>query len=346
MSLSLGQHFVESEYGSHMQLEMRLSTLELVGFYRTPASPGMLGGYAYGYMRGFGRSYLRGDISKEGGEGSTSIKGEWRHDPGPLGKGTFQVRWDSSVQAMRGWWKEDDGPQNDWTWSTADSFKDEIRHLAHSLGVVRYTLLCCWIFFWQTLVQTFLTIFPTDNSNGSKAHLGFNLVYSVTYVSFCLLYVVMIRRPSVFYMAGVALYTCGYITFAAYFSLVLGEDRQDLLPEFYLLGSLFFLVGSVSLVIATAPVQKDDVRSPFSKGAAVFWGCVSFLLGSIGFTVDAGNVITGGDYNQGIGIASYMIFFIGRFYFVWGSTTPECGFFFRQQTVKKRNSDLELQDRS
>merc|ERR1712130_684565 len=92
----------------------------------------------------------------------------------------------------------------------------------------------------------------------------------------------------------------------------------------YVLGSVLFLVGSVFLVTATS--VPAYACSPLSKSGSLFWGSVCFLMGSIAFTYDS--VM---HYNPGtpampwLTKGGYSVFIAGRFYFVWGSLTPDCG---------------------
>merc|ERR1719210_676580 len=119
-------------------------------------------------------------------------------------------------------------------------------------------------------------------------------------------------------MSGVFLYTVGYMIFAVYFAV-------DAPLELYIAGSVAFLVGSVGLVLATWPKSVADC-SPFHKAASLFWGSTSFLIGSVAFTVDALRAASTGEYEKWLAIGGYVIFAVGRLYFVWGCTSDEVPF--------------------
>eukprot|EP00401_Gymnodinium_catenatum_P078398 CAMPEP_0117576574 /NCGR_PEP_ID=MMETSP0784-20121206/62884_1 /TAXON_ID=39447 /ORGANISM="" /LENGTH=317 /DNA_ID=CAMNT_0005375863 /DNA_START=101 /DNA_END=1051 /DNA_ORIENTATION=- len=308
--------FTESEYGSTMNVFVRLNSFEVFGTYRTPPPAGMLGGYVHG----FGRCDFVGSISRTA-DGITKIVADWKHTAGPLQSGTFEVEWSTDSMAMKGWWKSaDDGSQKDWIWKPNTTTKSFVATFVHSIWMSRYTLLCCWVFLLQTGIQAILAIAPPPGMESIYANLVFNLVYTVTYVSFLVAYWFMYHKPAVAYMAGVALYTAGYMIFALYFSVLIGRDADstspDPTPSLYLAGSLAFLSGSISLVAATLPVGGAKF-SPIAADASLFWGSTSFLLGSIAFTVDGARVVGGDAYTPELAIVGYIIFEIGRAYFVW-----------------------------
>merc|ERR1740129_2658848 len=100
-----------------------------------------------GYVQGFGMSVIEGDISP-GTNGGTRIAGTWLHTAGPLEKGTFMVQWNSELRAMTGWWatSSDAGTRHDWIWRPTSSRLQYARSFVQSTAMVRYTMLCCWLF--------------------------------------------------------------------------------------------------------------------------------------------------------------------------------------------------------
>jgi len=145
--------------------------------------------------------------------------------------------------------------------------------------MARYTLLCCWIFFWQTTTQMLITVLPPTSALSTRLQISFNSVFSVTYTSFLMAYCFVHRRPAGAYIVGVLLYTLGYMTFLAYFYIMKicegmsGSDPDDMgAKELYLLGSGLFLSGSISLTLATMPDSTSLSWSPFAKKRFSFLG--------------------------------------------------------------------------
>lgn len=72
----------------------------------------------------------------------------------------------------------------------------------------------------------------------------------------------------------------------------------------------------------------------FDQQSSLFWGSITFLLGSILFSVDSSWALLDAESKPEIlGMfnicAGYGFFTIGRVYFLWGSTTADCDAFFR-----------------
>lgn len=329
MALQTGTQFVEDLYGSAMSLAVNLESLTLDGTYATYNSAGMLGGYVHGYLKGFGQAVLTGKLRLQEGKG-TIITGRWVHTPGPLSNGEFEVSWDAESKCMKGWWAEaiNDftlGVKKDWMWAPNQRLSNSLSALVHSVHMERYTVLCCWIFFLQTLMQTTTTFgsFPLASENVGKMHISFNVVYSLCYMSFLIAYRFMLRRPAAAYMAGVSLYTIGYMTFVGYFGIFEANQNEGT-KELYFCGSLLFLLGSACLVAATA---SKTTWSPITRPNALFWGSACFLLGSVAFTADALRILLLGEkYTPWLASLGSVTFVLGRFYFIWGSTTPNVGF--------------------
>jgi len=343
MALKSSTAFIESRYGSTVQdLKVGLGNLEISGSYATPAAAGLLSGRVHGFSKGYGKSYLQGKLIKRDGT-DTLIEGQWRHDPGPLSKGFFEMKWDETSRTMKGWWAEgEDGTRQEWTWTPITTTMAALSEFVQSVHMSRYTVVCCWTFFWFTLVQMMLSLSPPSGDHGEKTQLGFNIMYSGSYISFLSAYFFMQKRPSTAYMTGVLLYTLGYLTFVVLYSIIL-LDTYDHGDEIYLLGSLLFLSGSLFLILATLPSQSILKYSPFFKGASLFWGSMAFLIGSILFTIDSANAINGNESSPVYVKVGYGVFLAGRLYFLWGSTTPEVSFFLTPQKRVMRSGTNVLE---
>jgi len=197
-----------------------------------------------------------------------------------------------------------------------------------SIWMERYGMLCAWICFGQTLFQLISSLLQWQGN----IHLNIvcNLVYSCLYASFLYFYVWMTQRPKWTYVVGVALYFLGYVTFVAVYWPALPSEVVSVL---YSLGSGLFLAGSISLTIATCPVWTDLGFSPRLKSplAALFWGSLSFLIGSVLFELDSlgfGN----SRVSTNLGL---VIFLAGRVFFIRGSQTSLCDAFFRRTSRRR-----------
>lgn len=318
---------IESEYGSGMSVSFDLESNAVSGLYRVPLVQGSFG-KLYGFLKGYGESSLTGRLLQ--GEGATHIVGEWKHSPGPLTSGTFDVAWDELSQSMKGWWADESGARHDWAWrsSRRRGLRRSAREFVRSNRMTQYLIACCWVFFWQTFTQTGLTILPSLTAVfNTQAMLLFNIVYSMCYISFLASYVVMHPKPPAAYVIGVLLYTLGYMTFAAFFGIH-AAGRSWATSELYLQGSLFFLVGSVFLVASTAP-PLNMTWCPHKKDNSLFWGCACFLVGSVFFIVDSSRFIAGEESSLLLVALGYCFFTPGRLFVLWSVTTPEVGFSMR-----------------
>jgi hypothetical protein len=221
-----------------------------------------------------------------------------------------------------------------------------------SVWIARWGVLCAWIFFYQTFGALIMPSLTLPGVVASMVQCCFQAVYTGTYTSFLVIYARMRVMPPLDYVIGVVLYMIGYACFLSLYVLVLvmeAEDASHPSQVLYLLGSLFFLAGSALLVLATFPPPVpmvlrqltiwEDVRARFSlcdQQSALFWGSVTFLLGSILFSLDSCwglvNTESRPELLSPVCIhIGYALFTIGRLYFLWGSTTTDCGAFFQSE---------------
>lgn len=238
------------------------------------------------------------------------------------------MTYDPETKSMRGWWAETDtgcgrtSERNDWVWEQTAGFTSSIAWLVQSVVMARYTVACCDIYVVFTIIQLLLAIYGPVWS--VAANLWFNAIYALTYLSFLGSYVYMQKRPPMAYTAGILLYQLGYTAFLALYGASSGEVSRIC----YIIGSVLFLVGSLSLVTATLPSSQLAKYSPFTKSASLFWGSFCFLVGSLLFTWDAvAHYNPENPATPWLSQAGYAIFIAGRFYFVWGSVTPSVGVF-------------------
>jgi len=203
------------------------------------------------------------------------------------------------------------------------------------------TAVLCAVF---TSFQTYMTVdaylfLKVDPELSKSANFLFNVAYSLMYLSFLVAYVYMHTRPHPIYIAGVALYTAGYMTYVVYFGLP--ATLTYTLWWLNILGSSLFTSGSIALVYTTVPSKHLTLcpNSPSSDGkielngesepgaclcgkeASLLWGSLMFLLGSVEFLSTA-TYIQDPILARNFNITAYVAFLLGRFYFVQGSV-PE-----------------------
>jgi len=221
---------------------------------------------------------------------------------------------------------------------------------ASSVMIARWGVLCGWIFFHQTLASCLMSLLQVSSTASSLVQCAFQGIYTATYISFLVIYGRMRVIPPLDYVIGVVLYTVGYACFLTVYALILVAEDDDVASVasqvLYLLGSLLFLVGSIVLVCATTPAPipmlfrqptwMEKFRGQFSmidQQSSLFWGSVTFLLGSILFALDASWDLLHAESKPEllsvfVSIVGYSFFTVGRVYFLWGSTTTECNAFF------------------
>lgn len=233
------------------------------------------------------------------------------------------------------------------------SFFDEILESegASSVRIARWGVLCAWIFFYQTLAALSMSPLQISSPASSLLQCAFQAVYTTTYLSFLVIYSKMRVIPPLDYVMGVALYTLGYACFLTLYAVALAmpddEDADTPLQLLYLGGSLLFLLGSAMLVRATIPppvpmlfrelscMEKIHAQySLFDQQSSLFWGSITFLLGSFMFCLDSSWSLLNADSRpELLSVFSitlgYAFFTVGRLYFLWGSTTSECDALFR-----------------
>lgn len=309
-----------------MNLMLKLDQHKVSGHYRTPPAGGMFGGL----VQGFGMSIIEGDIAP-GTDGGTRMTGTWLHTAGPLEKGTFMVQWSPELKVMKGWWaiSGDSSTRHDWIWRPTSTRLQYARSFVQGIAMVRYTMMCCWMYFIMTAISFGYAIEPPPGDHTATHHgIIFNSLYTATYASFVLSYMLLYKKPAMAYSWGVKLYMIGYAAFTIFYAVSLAK-LSTTANYFYLLGSVLFLVGSAFLLAATAPVPGGAGKwSPVDIGGSLFWGSITFFIGSVAFTADAIQVVSGKEYTKWLAIAGNAIFVVGRLYFIWGSSTGEVGVFF------------------
>jgi hypothetical protein len=68
------------------------------------------------------------------------------------------------------------------------------------------------------------------------------------------------------------------------------------------------------------------------RSSALFWGSMSFLVGSVFFSVDSIFLVNSGDDTRfALLVAGLTVFSIGRAFFLCGSTTDFCDVVFRDR---------------
>ena len=183
--------------------------------------------------------------------------------------------------------------------------------------VIRWNVLTCHIFLYQTWVALLLAILGDTMKNSTmiwiRCNFWFHVIYTFCYASFLYLYIVAPPAPNTFVITGIFLYFCGYSIFLVLFGLewanpdrhlqtqvditVAAAEEEDesttrVIDALYVSGSMAFLIGSKFLVYGSYEgTTKTNttwwVPLPWRHDAAVFWGSVCFWIGSVFFSVDS-----------------------------------------------------------
>jgi hypothetical protein len=186
-----------------------------------------------------------------------------------------------------------------------------------SVYMDRLTMFASWLFFIFTATQLLLELWGPITMR-MFLNFVFNIVYSCFYFFFLVAYACAEKPPSPAYIIGVAFYFLGYMAFAVIYAWAFfdnAEVAQWYSPIMYHEGAWAFLLGSVLLTFATRRVES------------LFCGSLSFLFGSLVFSIDA--MI---HYPKLIS-AGYTMFAFGRVFFVKGSETPRCDMRFRESAA-------------
>ena len=246
----------------------------------------------------------------------------------------------------------------------ATESRGALSRIVNSVRFAQFGVLAAWLFAAITVAQVVLVYLPANSIAAvasAGASLAFNSVYSLFYALFLVGYALLqaASRPPPSYVLGVFLYTLGYCSFAGYFALslhgiisasssVATVSLHTLLSWLNVIGSALFFVGSCVLVSATIPPREQGTgedavklgakskkrhRWCGSPAASLFWGCTSFLIGSALLIVDA--VRGASSATHGLLMTATTIFLVGRFCFIHGSTSPECGVFLQPRPPRK-----------
>jgi len=221
-----------------------------------------------------------------------------------------------------------------WSWTSNPKEKAPslIAQLVHSVYMTRYSVGTAWLFVVITAVQLFMSIEKCAKISCIGAGGLFNAIYALIYATFLYAYRRMRLRPSRAYTWGVILYTVGYMSFCLLSFVDLEfETTEDVVKSIlYINGSATFLLGSVLLAWATLPKQWFSCgRTP-----SLFWGSITFLIGSLAFMVDSLSL----KFDENQLIFGMALFFAGRLFFVHGCTTEECGICFADNKTGRRES--------
>ena len=163
-----------------------------------------------------------------------------------------------------------------------------------------YSVATAWMFAALTACQLAAAAPSVGLGHGYLRHatianLIINAMFTGAYTGTLLFYLRLPHKtPSRTYTLGVALYTAGYLLFAAHFGCRLHRPATvaarllvgpATVAGLFALGSGLFLAGSVLLVWATAP---SGSQPPWRSDAApLFCGSALFLLGSALFVSEA-----------------------------------------------------------
>ena len=157
-----------------------------------------------------------------------------------------------------------------------------------------------------------------------------NLTLCALYCGFFIIYKDDLSSAKL-YWAGVLLYTVGYFTFGLSGALTWTEhDDASVMQHANLLGSIFFTIGSVCLVIPSTPPWGDQKYRPagtwldfFLGPPRIWWGSCLFLIGSICFWAGS-QIFIDGDPDA-LGMPMFQIgiitFVPGRIFFLWDALT-------------------------
>lgn len=261
-------------------------------------------------------------------------------------RGTFEMTFSASDGTATGWWLPDshsDAHRRPWRWK--ELWLDAA---VHGVAMSQFGMVAAWIFVLQTGCSLGLAVADASDAGAGRAatglNLGFNAMYTLLYAGFLLAYSRMRRqsKPAPTYHAGVALYTVGYAAFFALYAVSYAEltiDTTTAAKGLYVAGSCLFLVGSVLLVSATAPVGRGCRRRWCGAAPAdsLFWGSVLFLVGSGCFLLDS--IWEGASARASCVVAGNTAFLSGRLFFVHGGCTNQCDALLRDRS--SRNPRLQ-----
>jgi len=245
---------------------------------------------------------------------SSLIRGQWKHVIGPRDKGDFELLVNANVSCAIGWWSDANSDvRHEWKLSAQDLGLSSSTWNT-DLIMERWGICSCWLFLVLTLIQFYMFIFDTASS--VSMNFTFYIVYTIAYMSFLIYYEYTDAAPSVMYMFGILLYTCGYAFFAELYNIdALACSRSSS----YLAGSLNFLFGSALLVYALWDWGISNLLS----------GSILFLLGSVAFSIDGSGYYPA--MSQNLCFIGYSTFSLGRVCFLFGCQTPRCDIFFRDR---------------
>lgn len=329
----LGRHveFVEDCYMSSVKAECRLSRFK--GVYHPPESDRSTETLNISNQDGKTFEPLPGLSLIEGRMamlcGYISIRGSWRHVDSDCLTGSAEASGPFEMQSVSnrsadefvGWWQmgADSDVKHDWKWTKRDSRNLPTR-LVESVWMDRYAMFCAWLFLLQTCMQLISVTIKLESSMSEPTNLFFNLTYATCYTSFLVAFGSSSAPKELLYTLGVALYTVGYFVFAAIYYGTLGNDTL------YHIGAWLFLVGSISLMLASAPKGRGCQHAylPHRIQSSIWWGSLMFLLGSAVLAYDA--LKLGEPWANGVLGLSF--FTVGRCFFVRGSQTKRCTFIF------------------
>lgn len=200
----------------------------------------------------------------------------------------------------------------------------------HSHNLDMYVMFVSWFYFFQTVLQTLdcFTCFVAFAEAFYDGYIGIiaNLLYALFYASFLLIYLEMqsAELPRCIYICGIVLYTAGYVAFAV-FGIVTLTGERGLRTISSAVGSWCFVAGLAAIAYALMPDSKapEGVAHRYSG----FSGSLAFLIGSVIFTSDAMGLHVFGGSDA---IVGYLVFTIGRVFFIKASTTAWCSICFRK----------------
>ena len=320
--------FTEDAYGSNLEYTINEDS-DFRGTYVPPIE-------SSSNRQEIGKATLVGSVSILE-SGAIRITGKWKHQSEDtpfyhLKEGGYFDMYSNkgTSRACLGkctghWWIEDEKRKNPWVWNVRSTKESErfTQRLVRSVHMDRFGMLCAWFFLLQTLIQ--LISFIEEWTCNTNMNLAFNVDYSILYLIFLLSYSELgATRPHWAYIGGVLLYFIGYVLFASLYGKV-GDALK-----FYRAGSWLFLIGSLFLMYSTA-LKRIHEYNPFLKSSALFWGSSCFLGGSMFFAMDADSSGLGTREN---GIVGYVLFTLGRIFFIRGSQTQRCGVLFTNNSVR------------
>ena len=226
-----------------------------------------------------------------------------------------------------------------------------LKSLANSVWMTRWNVFAGWLFVLLTAAQLIVHILFESQEIHERTFHQTNLVSNVLFFACYSVFVIsffFLEELNGKYSAGIVAFTISYGVFAALSAVSIccltAANNGALVNSarwLYVSGSIGFAIGSFLLLLGSYPHRRGHLKqqgkpfllkrfSPVAIHASSFYGSSAFLVGSILFTYDSICLMAEEPSLSSTSLltAAWCSFEVGRFYFLWASTTHDCDIFF------------------